>query len=215
VTVSARPPGPSGPNSFIGQVRVEDGALRVKHASALGSASGNTVVLDAAGPDGALEIEGSFTIGESILLDGSAHALLRQVSGNTTITPDVRFNPSTDLVVLGQLTFTATSSTAAFMLAPGSILMDRCRLSRYRGGTVILNGTVAGRLTLRPTQSSVAASAALIVSTADCGAGPGLTRSARHLQRGFRLLSRHHGTTAGSYHSLSPVACPRLVARRH
>ena len=141
----------SGANSFTGEVRVEAGALRVKHASALGSVAGGTIVQDAAGLDGGLEIEGSFTIGESILLSGSGHALLRHLSGNSTITADVNVsNPGAGIAVLGgQLRIDGDILTAGiFKTGPGTLVLNGS-VAGYLdlgGGVAIANGAVAGRI---------------------------------------------------------------------
>lgn len=210
----------AGANSFNGQVRVEDGALRVKHASALGSTLGNTVVLDAAGLDGALEIEGSFTVGESILLDGSAHPLLRQISGNTTITPDIYVsNPSTGISVLsGQLTLNGDILNAGiFKVGAGRLVLNGAMADYLDigGGTVILNGAVAGRLDLAPnTGLGGGGSAALIVS--DGGLiepGPGVFTSlgAATFNAAAAFSVEINGTTAGSgYSQLATGGVPSL-----
>ena len=145
----------SGANSFTGEVRLEAGSLRVKHASALGSVAGGTIVQDAAGLDGGLEIEGSFTIGESILLSGSGHALLSHLSGNSTITADVNVsNPGAGIAVLGgQLRIDGDITTAGiFKTGPGTLVLNG-NVADYLdlgGGVTTVNGAVAGRIDLAP-----------------------------------------------------------------
>lgn len=140
----------AGANTYSGDVRVDDGALRVKHASALGSVAGDTTVQDAAGLDGGLEIEGSFTIAESILLGGSAHALLRHLSGNSTITADISVSSPSGIAVLsGQLMIDGDILPAGiFKTGPGTLVLNGS-VAGYLdlgGGVTIANGPVAGRI---------------------------------------------------------------------
>ncbi|MBA4181478.1 MAG: hypothetical protein C0506_12885 [Anaerolinea sp.] len=214
----------SGANTFTGQVRVEDGALRVKHASALGSTSGNTIVLDAAGLDGALEIEGSFTIAESILLDGSAYELLRLISGTTTITGDISAsNPASGIATLaGQLTINGDILTAgifktgeARLVLNGDIAGDVDVLD----GILILNGDAAGRVDLAEnTALGGGGSAALLQSTGGfVEPGPGVltTVGGAIFDADSTFSVEIDGTTAGSgYSQLVTGGVPSLGGAR-
>ena len=127
----------AGANTFAGAVRVNQGFVRVKNGSALGSTAGDTSSGDTARVDGGLEIDGSFTIPESISLDGSVHALLHQISGAAVLSGDLQLPAPFGGVDI-------QSGTA--LTINGDVLGGG--LVRSGGGHLTLNGSSNGGLDL-------------------------------------------------------------------
>ena len=127
----------AGANTFSGEVAVNQGVVRVRDGSALGSLAGATFVADTSRLDGGLEFEGSFTSPEEITLASSTHAVFHQVSGDAVLSGDLHLPPL--LADIDILTNTALTIT-------GDVLGGR--LIRQGGGHLTLNGNVNGGLDL-------------------------------------------------------------------
>jgi autotransporter-associated beta strand protein len=172
----------SGSSTYAGATSVRAGILDIQNASALGTANGNTTVLNGA----ALELQGGLNVGqEALVLSGtgvSNGGALRSVSGSNAVGGTITLASDTRITGdAGQLTlsgnvngtnFGVTFGGGAALSVSGSIALGTGSLTKDGSGFLTLSGAntytgatniSAGTLTVNGSGSL--ASTALTVNT--------------------------------------------------
>lgn len=123
----------TGANTYDGATTINAGALNVRHATALGSTFGNTIIASGA----ALEVQGGIAVGaEALTLNGTGIAsggALRNISGN---------NSWSGALTLGSAA--AISSDAGTLTLSGAIANGNANLTLGGAGNIVASNVVSG-----------------------------------------------------------------------
>ncbi len=140
-------------NAYAGSISLTNGETVVQHANALGNATGNTTVSPAANVNVALLLDG-VSITEPLVLNTAgfgAQGVLRNISGNNTITGDVTLTGNTNigvdagssLVINGAISgaFSLTKHFLGTLQFAGNTSNTFTGTMQVQGGTLELNKT--------------------------------------------------------------------------
>lgn len=150
----------TGANSHTGGTTVASGALEVRHAGALGSTGGVTVLENAT-----LRLSGGLAMARSLSVSGSGQAgegVLRNLAGDNTITGTVTLlAPSRLTADAGTLTIAAANATTTVISGTHALTFAGAGNVTVSGriatssGTILKEGT--GELTLQGSNTSTGA----------------------------------------------------------
>lgn len=147
----------SGANTYTGTTTVSAGPMLINHATALGSADGETIVSSGA----TLRIGAGLTVAENFTISGggySSYGAIKVNGGDATVTGDVTLAADADL----------GAYNASDTLTISGVISGAFNLGKVQAGTVVLSGanTYTGTTTVTTGTLVAANDAALGTSAA-------------------------------------------------
>lgn len=198
----------TGANTFVGAVRVAQGVLDIRHATALGTTAGRTTVMSGA----TLEIRGGITVAENLTLNGSGHQIgvdglgaLRNHVNNNTISGAITLASTSQITSRSDmLTLSGVIDGAGGLIITGEgfnsiVHLQGAASNSFSGGTTIKSGIL--RLGKNQYVNAIAANTQVNIGDGQ-GGSQDILRLAQHDQiadAGTVLNFRGTGSQAGTF----------------